>query len=1125
MLRQLALVLLGFFLSFQAFALHNANAIFYPLPTQVKGTFIAAKKLFLGEQGGLWIHDVHGRVLFYDGQNILPKSGSFLQTSAKQLAYHEGSFWTFVENEVYQTYPNQERRLVFSLNPGSQIRKIGSSEDYIWVSDGAHFYTYNIDTSELKSFSLLQLYQHSNNSYVYINDAVLLEEKWALATTSGFYLSEGDKFDHVVASGQNYIEKIYYSHTRREILVGTLRGALIFNIYQPDKEVIKIGGSHVLTFAETNQEYWVGTEHGLYLYSFLSGEVTEVEPASFLELELDNTKIYSLLSDNMGGMWIATNQGIRYYSLFSKKFERVTFSSYDSQTLSGRIRQTSTGPDDALWFADDRKLYRTGESGNIKVLELDSQINEFAFQGGMLWLATSKGLEIFELNGLNKVTFPYLQVMAGHAVEHVTVDGNDRLWVSSGYHLYNVDITKQSVRNLGSEWLVSQYLPAKVTRLYDTEDSLLIGTDHGVYQYSNENIQFIRYSEKFGESLDMVTAVDGSQWFASSYGVFKTIKGSDEKHVVEMSVPNARPACLIRDRQGVWLASSVGLSYYHLSGELVKHYSSASGLMNNEFLPGICSVIQQKEGGERELVLGSKYGLVKAEASKLLVSNPPESKFIVSQVVLENEVLQVGSADLNGIKLPYGSSLSFLFGVMPKPDSQNLYYRLNSDDPWQALEGGQLTLEHLNSGEYHLQVSNESQVAAGLVGLESYFIVLNPWYLSQLAILGFVVASIAMVALLMYWRSRYVVQANRDLAAQVTLKTNQLRHQSRVLLTSNQQLRKQIQVRNLLVDHVAQSIKSSVDFIASKLPIPLDAATEDHLAKTTWQLNELKSVPGEASGGSHNYNLSQITQSVVDVWQDDFAKAGIMVELEDERKTSRIALESFNLDVIFNSIFANIIKRSFRGQTVRIMLEEGNDIVSLSFLDYGTQLPNKVTTGRPSNMNHSELSIDHLAQLVTTSGGYLTVFTSDAQNKIEITWPTAKEMSYVDESLQEFESEPIVEDKVTPEKEWLQKVYQLVAEHYHDPEFGTALAAKMLFMSERSLQRRFKSASSRTLKDYVTEVRLETACEQLLAGEKISEVAFNCGFNDPSYFSQKFKLHFGLPPSKFALTQESQETN
>lgn len=123
------------------------------------------------------------------------------------------------------------------------------------------------------------------------------------------------------------------------------------------------------------------------------------------------------------------------------------------------------------------------------------------------------------------------------------------------------------------------------------------------------------------------------------------------------------------------------------------------------------------------------------------------------------------------------------------------------------LRRGQLTLEHLNSGEYHLQVSNESQVTAGVVGLESRFEVLKPWYLSQLAILGFLVSISTLIGLIMYWRSRYVMQANRELAAQVTLKTNQLRHQSRVLLTSNQQLRKQIQVRNLLVDHVAQSIK------------------------------------------------------------------------------------------------------------------------------------------------------------------------------------------------------------------------------------------------------------------------------------------------------------------------------
>lgn len=1122
MLRQLALFFGAFILSFQAFASSEANAIFYPLPNQVKGTFIAAKKLFPGEHGGLWIHDVHGRVLFYNGQTTLPKSGSFLQTKAEQLAYHKGSFWTFVENEVYQTYPNQERRLVFSLNPGSQIRKIGSSGNFIWVSDGAHFYTYNIETSELNSFSLLQLYQHSNNSYVYINDAIFVETKWALATTSGVYLSEGSKFNHVVSSGKHYIEKVYYSHTRREILVGTLKGALIFNIYEPNKPVIRIGASHVLTFAETNQEYWVGTEQGLYLYSFLSGEVTQVTPASFLELELASTKIYSLLNDNMGGMWIATNQGIRYYSLFSKKFERITFSSYDQQTLTGRIRQTLTGPDGALWFADDHKLYRSGSSEITEVLHLPSQINEFAFQGEKLWIATSSGLEIYNLNNLQRVMFPYLRLIAGREIDHIVSDGTDRLWVSSGYQLFNIDAANQQMRNFGSDWLVSQFLPAKITRLYDKKDLLLIGTDHGVYEYDGERIRFNRFSEKYGESLDIITAIDGSHWFASAYGVFKTVPGSDAKEVMEMSVSNSRPACLLSDSEGVWLASSVGLSYYHLSGQLMKHYSSASGLINNEFLPGVCNVIRRSEDSDRQLIFGSQYGLVKADSSKLLVSNTPESQLIVSQVMLENEVVQVGSADLESMKLPYGSSLSFLFGVMPKPDNQNLYYRLNESDQWQSLEGGQLTLEHLNSGDYHLQVSNDSQLASGLIGLDSKFTVLKPWYLSKLAISGFTLVTIAIIALLMYWRSRYVLQANRDLAAQVTLKTNQLRHQSRVLLTSNQQLRKQIQVRNLLVDHVAQSIKSSVDSIAHKLPVDLDSVTQDHLSKTYWQLNELKSSPGDTSNGSQNYNLSQITQSVVDVWREDFSKAGISVELQDNHKASRISLESFNLDVIFNSIFANIIKRSFRGQSVKLVLDEANDIVSLSFIDYGTQLPSKAAVMRPTNASNVDLSMDNLPQLVAASGGHLSMFASDAQNKIEITWPCAQEPSHVEEVLPEFTEVEPQQQTTSPEQEWLMKVYQLVAEHYHDPEFGTASAAKMLYMSERSLQRRFKSASSRTLKDYVTEVRLETACEQLLAGEKISEVAFNCGFNDPSYFSQKFKLHFGLPPSKFAMTQDSQ---
>ena len=101
-------------------------------------------------------------------------------------------------------------------------------------------------------------------------------------------------------------------------------------------------------------------------------------------------------------------------------------------------------------------------------------------------------------------------------------------------------------------------------------------------------------------------------------------------------------------------------------------------------------------------------------------------------------------------------------------------------------------------------------------------------------------------------------------------------------------------MRNLLVDHVAQSIKSSVDHLASKYPQAIDALTQDHFAKAYWQLNELRSVPDESCGGSQNYNLSQITQSVVDVWKEDFSKAGILVEIIDEKVNIKSTLEGKN---------------------------------------------------------------------------------------------------------------------------------------------------------------------------------------------------------------------------------------
>ncbi|WP_299014681.1 helix-turn-helix domain-containing protein [uncultured Photobacterium sp.] len=118
------------------------------------------------------------------------------------------------------------------------------------------------------------------------------------------------------------------------------------------------------------------------------------------------------------------------------------------------------------------------------------------------------------------------------------------------------------------------------------------------------------------------------------------------------------------------------------------------------------------------------------------------------------------------------------------------------------------------------------------------------------------------------------------------------------------------------------------------------------------------------------------------------------------------------------------------------------------------------------------------------------------------------------DGIPEHNIAPVPETEVaTP---WRVNVISLVENHFHDPDFGTSMAAKALFMSERSLQRKFKQEFGMSLKDYIIKFRFQQAKLMLRQGDRISDVALSCGFNEPSYFSACFKRCFGMTPSQYA---------
>ena len=71
-------------------------------------------------------------------------------------------------------------------------------------------------------------------------------------------------------------------------------------------------------------------------------------------------------------------------------------------------------------------------------------------------------------------------------------------------------------------------------------------------------------------------------------------------------------------------------------------------------------------------------------------------------------------------------------------------------------------------------------------------------------------------------------------------------------------------------------------------------------------------------------------------------------------------------------------------------------------------------------------------------------------------------------------------------------------------------------MSPKYFCKFFQEMTHRTPIDYLNYYRIERACYQLLTSEQsITEVAYNSGFNDLSYFIKTFKRYKGTTPKRY----------
>ena len=132
----------------------------------------------------------------------------------------------------------------------------------------------------------------------------------------------------------------------------------------------------------------------------------------------------------------------------------------------------------------------------------------------------------------------------------------------------------------------------------------------------------------------------------------------------------------------------------------------------------------------------------------------------------------------------------------------------------------------------------------------------------------------------------------------------------------------------------------------------------------------------------------------------------------------------------------------------------------------------------------------------------------------------AEEIAPEPEPVQpEKKAEPVTksEPKFEPKSSgFTSQVMLLISEHYQEPDFDVDAIAALTGMSRIHVNRKLKAEGSPSPSVLIKEKRMDAAKFLLLESTMpMAQIASECGFRTPSYFTTAFKEYTGLTPSEY----------
>ncbi|HEC43015.1 MAG TPA: transporter substrate-binding domain-containing protein [Bacteroides sp.] len=451
----------------------------------------------------------------YDTKWLLGDDGIYLIDPESNLTHFNDS-WPELPDNIYD----------ISEDPVT-------SDKYIASSEGIFIYSL-ADNTLTRVFD-----EYCYSIFIDVNDSV-----W-ISTQDGLFISSRGDF----RSGQLPDRK------RRLNKSLDVSGAIIKGIYQNSfGSVWLISDSEILQVLSTDQEaikyekeiglnnnnilsFWVDLEDNIWI-GFSGGlqRLTNKRGLRNFYPNTINSYIYSSFEDKYGRIWIASNNGIYYYS-----DNLVNFSS-----------------------------------------KLSSQTEKFCatlLPSGNILAASSEGLYEISANTLQVVRrrkfSNYLL-----SIENITVSENGEIFLLTGlsgvvYYMNEFRSDPQVIENKQT---------TNIYQLIDLHGTIIGGNKDEIVDFHDGNFRTI---ERIGCNIWNMCNTDDVLWMGSDCGLWKFEDGEYQKQNVLGDNTVVKAIVPAKNKNYLWLGTNNGFSYYNISNNEIEFtIDSKDGLPGNEITVG-----------------------------------------------------------------------------------------------------------------------------------------------------------------------------------------------------------------------------------------------------------------------------------------------------------------------------------------------------------------------------------------------------------------------------------------------------------------------------------------------------------------------------------------------------------